>query len=1747
MPINTQLSGSPYHNRYDPLSDYYRVLFKGSYAVQIGELNELQDIFQNQVERFADNIFSVGTIVSGCNFQFYKNYGYIKLPDTQTTGEAVDPGSYVGKFVKDDYTGLRGYVVNHQDGYELDSPDLKTIYVKLIDSGDDETQTTFSPGNNVTISDSNNPIDDVTVTAGGSGFSNTDSVVILPALVVNVTSGSFSVSDYLVNPSTQANVEIVDVDTTSVDGKTVLLIQPRSTDLTNTSANSAMWAFSLYDAVTTPGGSGTATIEQINGQDAQARVRTNAVGAATEISMLNKGKGYTRGATATIKTSNTSASVGTLDLDPRNFVAKCRIPSDANSVGTGYAFGVTDGQIYQQGHLLRVESQTVIVSKYSNAPNNVVVGFRTDEDIIDATEDNTLYDNATGEPNELAPGADRLKLVPSLVVLTKEQVAANNGFFGLVEWNDGKPAIQNQDTRYSALGSAIATNIYESSGNFVMDAFQVTTESPANVELSSTKYTAVIDPGQGYINGRKVQVMSNYKIDMHQGLDTTTSNNSVSLAYGNYVRVNGLVGQFDFAAGAQVSLYNQPSNHLSNNTVIEGGTITPYGEDIGSARVRSIEIESGLPGTISAVYQVYLFDIQMNAGKNFRNVKSIFYDGGTYDGIADLILTYDATTSANVAQVWNTEENELLFHAGVESLKDSTNSTYTFRTSDTVNLATATATWTITQSNPNEFYPWSGDLSATEMASVLVVPVEAAIRTSNHSGTVTANTSTTTLEGTTTDFDSDYDAGDYIEITDDSANVVVRRVEGIINSTAIILDSAPDFDDTVNHRRIFPQNLPIPFGQRPGLYANVDGTGQVLALELRDSNTTVMTIDFANSTLETQISFDLERQDVSAATKTARRNRYIKIAVANSGGQADGPWCLGVPDAFRLRGVYVSSNSTISEDSSDVTQHFYIDHNQNPNYMGLSQLNLRPKAPFTLTATDYLLVCFDYFERDNQGYFDTSSYLRTANDATIAAVDALGFANLSAQTASSSWEIPEVFSAKGKYYDLRKYFDFRPTAANTVDPTSASSVAPINPSNTVTLAAHSKYPKPNASMKTRVDQYLGRIDDIYIGSKGQLYILKGIPDVNPRNRYQSNHPKDSLRLQTLVIPPYPNAPRSTTADQSAKFNTNISNGVYSGKRIKKHSIVPWLNTTNLQTSQPMVYTMEDIATIERRVADLEYYQALALLETNVTNRIIPSSIDPALSRFKFGFFADSFETTLYSDQENPQYNASIEVEGDLLSGVLNSPMDGLDSVKSPNESEDVAGTISAPALKYTYRLVPPKRVWSLKHFTENVYYFDQEIIKQETATQKPEPCVITIANVSIGNTSTSTTGGDTTQYSYYLQVNRAQSTVWINSATGLANIYFDIRAGATKGFGGLIDVLDETGQTVASTRWAQNGQKQLGPNDRFFLETNPVAQDFDQALSKQEYRSFERLQGALQDYATGSAKLPLKVPLGGGRFLIRTEVSDTTVLNDPSWKMLVEFPGLYTEPTNETDTDGNDINYTIISDPDCSPLPPDYTGSLESGSLTMQTWACSNLFRTMAAGYKAFVLIGTGLKPNTVHKLFLDTVEWPYTVPMYNAAGTGSYNERADAIVYGSDLIAADVSSQSINGIFTFGVDVDYVWSDLTELGAWTFWNNDLFDTKVRTNRKGQFVCLVFFPLEVAGWFSQDFNAPSYNFDLIYQSEWNNATQSDIQEKLLQPTYGSSGYTTLVVQDNTGASQAVRVFANRTPNKTIPFDPRGFI
>ena len=69
----------PYFDDYNDEKEFYRILFRPSYAVQARELTQLQTILQNQVSRFGDHVFKNGSQVIPGSVNVDNQVHFIKL------------------------------------------------------------------------------------------------------------------------------------------------------------------------------------------------------------------------------------------------------------------------------------------------------------------------------------------------------------------------------------------------------------------------------------------------------------------------------------------------------------------------------------------------------------------------------------------------------------------------------------------------------------------------------------------------------------------------------------------------------------------------------------------------------------------------------------------------------------------------------------------------------------------------------------------------------------------------------------------------------------------------------------------------------------------------------------------------------------------------------------------------------------------------------------------------------------------------------------------------------------------------------------------------------------------------------------------------------------------------------------------------------------------------------------------------------------------------------------------------------------------------------------------------------------------------------------------------------------------------------------------------------------------------------------------------------------------------------------
>jgi hypothetical protein len=987
---------------------------------------------------------------------------------------------------------------------------------------------------------------------------------------------------------------------TQFSNNSILTVYPSDYSIQQLNIVNSGTGYNNADILTFTGGGGSG---------AAGFVRTNSSGAITSAVLSSAGSGYTSAPTVGVANSTGGTANGvSASITAENFfgsvtVAANVIASVGNTetypTGLGYGFRVSDGVIFQKGFFIYVDPQEVIISPYSTTPSNLTVGFVVAESVVNNSVDTSLVDNAQGISNEGAPGAYRLKLEPTLNVVSTANLATTNNYFMLAEFQNGVPVKQKQQTQFNSIGAELAKRTSEESGDYVVKPFTIIPQ-----QANQSHFTAWVSSGIAYVQGYRTELLGKYPVYLRKGTDVREKQNHIlSTNFGSYVICDEYSGNFDFNIGGAVSLRDTASNSVTDREQ----TLTAPGSEIGTAKVRAVVYNSGIQGTNVCQYRLYLYDIKMNTGKNFADVRAVF-SNGTYKGVCDIVLDeygqcylYDAQRSAMIFPIGQNAIKTL------RDLNNNNDTTFVFRTKrDDVQISnTGLLTLTLTG---NEYFPYSaGNLSTPEEDQFIVTLTYGggANAAAALAGTVNVSSSSTTVLGNATAFLTDFKAGEYI-----SANTEFRRVTAVQNNTSMEVDAAfTTTATTQTYKRYYAENKPISISQRTTRSINVASGQQSLTVNIGDN--------LAISTgANCSISYNVQINQAQQLTKSLQANCLVKLNLNSHSTSNTGPWSLGVPDAVSLVQVTRSTNSDYVTSAQDVTDQFELVKNDNDGYYGLSLLRRKPGVSGTVLATDYLLVKYNVFQSSatggGKGFYSIDSY--PIDDTTIP---------LPSDKIRTEQVPIYTSSITGTSFELRDSIDFRTQVQNTAAYTTVIGSATVNPSSTEAFSSSEKYiPGADAKFTCDLQYYLGRIDKIALTQTGQAIAINGTASLQP---FEPPDQPGTMTVGTVFIPPFP----SLTPVEAVTAGRQTSG-------------------TKVQFNQVERLTMRDLNVLERRVSSLEYYTSLNLLEQQTKDLMIPSEADPTINRFKNGIFVDSFKDFALANLSSTEYRASVDFTRERL-------------------------------------------------------------------------------------------------------------------------------------------------------------------------------------------------------------------------------------------------------------------------------------------------------------------------------------------------------------------------------------------------------------------------------------------------------------------------------------------------------------------
>ena len=309
---------------------------------------------------------------------------------------------------------------------------------------------------------------------------------------------------------------------------------------------------------------------------------------------------------------------------------------------------------------------------------------------------------------------------------------------------------------------------------------------------------------------------------------------------------------------------------------------------------------------------------------------------------------------------------------------------------------------------------------------------------------------------------------------------------------------------------------------------------------------------------------------------------------------------LSYSDVYKFRYVYegsptvppVADVSGLLVSGTDVTDRFTFDDGQRDTFYDVARIILKPGYE---PPTGQILIGFDYFEHSQGDFCTIDSYLHEAG--------------------ISEEEIPNFNSTVYGKISLRDVIDFRAkvdytcTIGGYQDISVLSSPPSFTKAGGITAGTIASDENIEYSLSFDLQQYLDRIDGLFLNKNGDFIIKKGNSSLNPTKPTDLD---DAIPLYYYYLPAF----------------TESANDV---------NIIPVDNKR---------YTMRDIGKLEKRIERLEKYTLLSMLEQQALNMQVKDEI--GFDRFKSGFIVDNFESHTIGNLSSVDYKCAVDTQQSVL-------------------------------------------------------------------------------------------------------------------------------------------------------------------------------------------------------------------------------------------------------------------------------------------------------------------------------------------------------------------------------------------------------------------------------------------------------------------------------------------------------------------
>lgn len=391
-------------------------------------------------------------------------------------------------------------------------------------------------------------------------------------------------------------------------------------------------------------------------------------------------------------------------------------------------------------------------------------------------------------------------------------------------------------------------------------------------------------------------------------------------------------------------------------------------------------------------------------------------------------------------------------------------------------------------------------------------------------------------------------------------------------------------------------------------------------------------------------------------------------------------------------GVRITSGIVIASDSKGVT----ITHNQGPGkaYSVIAavttntpatkkilttttttlQSSVAVRKVFTLTTTDIVEIISVINEKSGvksdvtQSFIISDAGLRDTHY-TTSKIKYIGSGTLAGSFLFKYRYLARSGGGTLRYYTANSYSSVARQYIPTIGNISLRDTLDFRPDILSNTPLTGILPNPNSTFRSNAQYYLPRLDKVVVNSNNTFTVVEGTPSLQPK---EPATPANAMSLYTLEVPAY-------TADVS-KIKTN-----YIDNRR---------------------YTMRDIAKLDKRIGNLEYYTSLSLLERSATEKSI-FDVDGS-ERNKNGIIVDSFLNYTVGDSSNASHACSLDRKKGVLRPAFLTHLIDLDYNEASSTATNIKVHPDCITLNYSEKILFDQPV-AVDHISVQPYLFAQTV------------------------------------------------------------------------------------------------------------------------------------------------------------------------------------------------------------------------------------------------------------------------------------------------------------------------------------------------------------------------------------------------------------------------------------------------------